>query len=60
MVMTITLKNSEITKAMEDRDRVIMHLIKRLETELEECCEITCDRNECLSIVGEIKRILSI
>jgi hypothetical protein len=45
---------------MEDRDRVIMHLIKRLETELEECCEITCDRNECLSIVGEIKRILSI
>ena len=45
---------------MEDRDRVIMHLIKRLETELEECCEITCDRDACLSIVDEIKRILSI
>jgi len=53
--MTITLKNSEITKAMEDRDRVIMHLIKRLETELK---ETTCDR--CLDIVQEIKRILSI
>ena len=42
---------------MEDRDRVILHLVKRLETELE---ETTCDRDECLSIVGEIKRILSI
>jgi len=45
---------------MKDRERVIMHLVTRLETELEECCEITCDRDECLSIVGEIKRILSI
>ena len=42
---------------MEDRDRVILHLVKRLETELE---EITCDKESCLSIVGEIKRILSI
>ena len=42
---------------MEDRDRVILHLVKRLETELE---EITCDKNQCLDIVQEIKRILSI
>jgi len=45
---------------MEDRDRVILHLIKRLEVELGECCEITCDKDQCLSIVEEIKRILSI
>jgi hypothetical protein len=45
---------------MEDRDRVILHLVNRLEVELEECCEITCDKESCLSIVGEIKRILSI
>jgi|TARA_B110000444_G_scaffold174025_1_gene162759 hypothetical protein len=45
---------------MEGTDRVILHLVKRLEVELEECCEITCDKGECLSIVGEIKRILSI
>jgi len=37
---------------MEDRDRVILHLIKRLETE--------CDSEECLDIIQEIKRILSI
>lgn len=45
---------------MENRERVILHLVTRLETELEECCEITCDKGECLSIVDEIKRILSI
>jgi len=45
---------------MEDRDRVIMHLVTRLETELEECCEITCDKDHCMGIVQEIKRILSI
>ena len=42
---------------MEDRDRVIMHLIKRLETELK---VTTCDSEECLDIIQEIKRILSI
>ena len=45
---------------MEGREGVILHLVKRLEVELEECCEITCDRDSCLSIVEEIKRILSI
>ncbi len=50
----------ETIQKVEDRDRVILHLVKRLETELEECCEITCDRDQCLSIVEEIKRILSI
>jgi len=40
---------------MEDRDRVIMHLIKRLETLLDKG-----DKRGCLDIVQEIKRILSI
>jgi hypothetical protein len=40
---------------MEDRDRVILHLIKRLEVELEKG-----DKGNSLEIVEEIKRILSI
>lgn len=40
---------------MEDRDRVILHLVKRLEVELEEG-----DKGKSLEIVEEIKRILSI
>ena len=48
-----------IGKKMEDREKVILHLVKRLEEEIEECCEITCDRERCMDIIEELKRILS-
>jgi len=48
-----------IGKKMEDKEKVILHLVKRLEEEVEECCEITCDRERCLDIIEELKRILS-
>jgi len=48
-----------IGKKMEDKEKVILHLVKRLEEEIEECCEITCDRERCLDIIEELKRILS-
>ena len=48
-----------IGKKMEDKEKVILHLVKRLEEEIEECCEITCDRERCMDIIEELKRILS-
>ena len=44
---------------MEDKEKIILHLVKRLEEEIEECCEITCDRERCMDIIDELKRILS-
>ena len=41
---------------MEDKEKVILHLVKRLEEEIEECCE---DRERCMDIIEELKRILS-
>ena len=48
-----------IGKKMEDKEKVILHLVKRLEEEIEECCEITWDRERCMDIIEELKRILS-
>jgi hypothetical protein len=48
-----------IGKKMEDKEKVILHLVKRLEEEIEECCEITCDRERCMDIIEELKKILS-
>jgi len=36
----------------------VRKLIDRLEEELEECCEITCDRDSCLSLIDELKKEL--
>jgi len=42
-----------------DKEIVLLHIIKKLEEEMEECCEITCDRDKCLSYIDELKKILS-
>jgi len=34
----------------------IEKIINKLEEEIEECCEITCDRDSCLSLIDELKR----
>jgi hypothetical protein len=44
---------------MGDKEKVILHIVKRLEEELEECCEITCDKDKCFSYIDELKKILS-
>jgi hypothetical protein len=36
----------------------IEEIINKLEEELEECCEITCDRDSCLSLIDELKKEL--
>lgn len=43
----------------EDKDIILLHIVKKLEGELEECCEITCNRELCFEYIDEIKRVLS-
>lgn len=44
--------------AKEDKEIVLLHIVKKLEEELEECCEITCNRELCFEYIDELKRIL--
>lgn len=42
-----------------DKEIVLLHIVKKLEEELEECCEITCNRELCFEYIDELKKILS-
>ena len=44
---------------MKDKEKVVLHIVKKLEEEMEECCEITCNRELCFEYIDEIKKILS-
>ena len=44
---------------MGDKEKVVLHIVKKLEEEMEECCEITCNRELCFEYIDEIKTILS-
>ena len=44
---------------MGDKEKVVLHIVKKLEEEMEECCEITCNRGLCFEYIDEIKKILS-
>ena len=42
-----------------DKEIVLLHIVRKLEEELEECCEITCNRTLALEYIGELKRVLN-
>ena len=42
-----------------DKEIVLLHIVKKLEEELEECCEITLNKELCFEYIDEIKKILS-
>ncbi len=42
-----------------DKEIVLLHIVRKLEEELEECCEITCNRELCFEYIGELKRVLN-
>jgi hypothetical protein len=42
-----------------DKEIILLHIVKKLEEELEECCEITLNRELCFTYIDEIKRVLN-